>query len=463
MQPVFGDRKSTGDIFPPLGLAYIASYLRKHDIDVEILDANALDMPEDKVVEFIKSKSPSVIGFTTTTIIMPTVMSICEKIKSNSNLVIVGGPHVSAIPEETLHECAGIDMVVVGEGEITLLELLNRIENGRSFEDVEGLVYRKDGRIVRNPPRPFIHDLDSLDFPALDMLPIEKYRPAPIIDLGYSGKEFATIITARGCTGKCVFCASSGFWKRIRLRSAANILEEVDRLVKRGVKHIMIVDDTFTCYKKRVVEFCHAVIERRYNIVWNCYARVNDIDEEIIDVMKEAGCFFIFFGVESGSQEMLNRIKKFITLEQVGNAVRLTKQAGIMANCAFMMGHPGETYETMKVTLDFAIKLNPHIAEFYITTPFPGTELYEMCKSEGWLEGHDWRDFTIHKKANLRTCDIPAKEIENYVKYAYKRFYTRPEFMLLSFKQMIMNPKSIKLYINCIGIYANSVLKNRLP
>jgi len=463
MNPVFGKRETTGDIFPPLGIVYLATYLKKHNINVDILDANALDMTDDEVSEFIKSKDSAIIGFTTTTIIMPNVIGICNKIKRKDNIVIVGGPHASAIPEDTLEECENIDVIVVGEGEITTLELINKIKNNEKYDSVKGIVYRDGNSIKRTDPRGMIHDLDSLNFPDIDMLPLEKYRPAPIIDLGYAGEKFATIITARGCTGVCIFCASSSFWKRIRTRSAENILKEIDMLVKRGVKHIVIVDDTFTCYKPRLKEFCNAIIERKYDISWNCYARVPDVDEEVLGLMKKAGCFFIFYGVESGSQEVLDRIKKMIKLEDAEKAVKLTKRAGIMANCAFMMGHPGETYETMKMTLDFAIKLNPHMAEFYITTPFPGTELYQTCKENGWLGDRHWNDFTIHRKASLRTCDIDPPEIEKYVKYAYRKFYTRPKFALLSLDQIIRNPRSIKLYKNCVKIYANSVLRNRLP
>lgn len=465
LEEVFGERESTGDINPPLGILYIASHLRKHGIEVDVLDANALEMKEDEIVDYVESRSPSIVGFTCTTIIMPAVIRMSKRVKKKDNLVMVGGPHVSAVPVETLKESEDIDVVVVGEGEITALELAQAAGRGDRLYSIDGIVYRdrKSGKIKSTKPRGLIHDLDSLGPPARDLAPAERYRPGPILDIGFSGREFATIVTARGCTGDCSFCSSKSFWKRIRIRSSKSILEEVDTLVEQGVKHLMIVDDTFTCQKKRVIEFCEELIKRKYEIHWSCYARVSDVNPDMLRLMKESGCFFIYYGVESGSQEILNDSNKMITLEQAERAVEWTKKAGIITNCSFIMGLPGETEETLSMTLDFAIKLNPHIAEFYIATPFPGTRMYDHCKAQGWLKEYKWTEFTLHKKASLQTCGLPPDVIEDHVRVAYRKFYTRPRFMVLSLMKLISFPRSFRIYKNSFGIFANSVLKNKLP
>jgi anaerobic magnesium-protoporphyrin IX monomethyl ester cyclase len=460
---VFGERESTGDVNPPLGILYIASHLKRHNIDVDVLDANALGMTENEIIDYIGSATPTIIGFTCTTIIMPAVARMAEKVKRGDNFVIVGGPHVSAVPTETLEESEDIDIVVIGEGEITMLELAQAVEGGKSLTTVKGIAYRDAGEIRLTPSRGLIHDLNDLEFPARDLVPIEKYKPGPILDIGFSGKKFGTIVTARGCTGNCTFCSSKSFWKRIRIRNADNILDEIDYLVEQGVKHLMIVDDTFTCQRTRLIEFCEQLIKRKYNIQWSCYARVSDVDPHTLRLMKDAGCFFIYYGVESGSQEILDSTTKMITLEQVKNAVEWTKRVGIIANCSFIMGLPGETKETLKMTLDFAIELNPHIAEFYIATPFPGTQMYEYCKSQGWLKEYKWSEFTLHKKASLQTCAMLPEIIEDHIKNAYRKFYIRPRFMLLSLKKLASFPRSFRIYKNSIGIFANSVLRNKLP
>jgi anaerobic magnesium-protoporphyrin IX monomethyl ester cyclase len=459
MKEVFGERESTADINPPLGISYIASHLRKNNISVDILDANALEMGEKEIIEYVDAFAPGIIGFPCTTLIMPVVYRMAKKLKKVENTIIVGGPHVSAVPVETLEECPSIDIVVIGEGEITVLDLATQ----KNLSDIAGIVYRDGSTIKTNPPRRMIKDLDSIEFPARDLLPEEKYRPGPILNIGYQGNQFTTIVTARGCTGKCTFCSSRSFWKILRLRSADNILEEVDQLVKKGIKHLMIVDDTFTCLNTRVVKFCNELIKRKYNLKWNCYARVNDVDLATLKLMKKAGCFFIYYGVESGSQEILNDSNKMITLAQVEKAIRLTKKVGIITNCSFIMGLPGETKETLKMTLDFAIKLNPHIAEFYIATPFPGTEMYQQSKNKGWLADYKWDEFTIHHSATLQTCDIHPAEIKKHVQEAYRKYYLRIEYLISSLFQLIRFPSSLRIYKNCFFIFANSVLRNKLP
>ncbi len=463
LSAAFGGREESADINPPLGIAYIASFLRQYNIEVDVLDSNALNYTTEKTIQEIKQSKADIVGLTATTITMPLMKAVAAKIKTEDNLIIAGGVHVSSLPEQTLKSIENIDIAVIGEGEYTLLEITEEFKNNRDWSSIKGIAYRADGRIVRTGERDMIRNLDSLPFPARDLLPRHRYQPGPILQSGIKGERFTTVVTARGCTKKCTYCASGHFWKYLRMRSAENIIKELRFLKdKYAIQQIMFVDDTFTCSKPRLLKICSALAELK--IRWTCYARVTRVDMEMLKAMRKAGCFFIFYGVESGSQKILDNIKKGITLEEVEKVIKLTKKSGIITNCSFMLGLPGDTKETMQETLDFAKKINPHLAEFYVTTPFPGTELYQTAISKKWIvQDDDWSKYSLHRQNTLRTCEVDPKEVEAFAKKCYKEFYSRPSFMLMSLKKLITWPKSFYVYRNCLKIFYNLMVKDNLP
>lgn len=438
--------KKVISIQPPLGLAYLASSLEKNGLDVKILDANAELLTIEETANIIASSNAKYIGITAVTVTIPIVYNLSKAIKEKcSKKIIVGGPHVTFLPERTLKECNSIDIVVRGEGELTLVELIK----SRNLEKIAGITYRgTDGKILSNTDRLLIENIDEIPFPAMHLLPIDKYRPNIYFNKGYKGRKYARIITSRGCPNRCVYCSSTHFWKKLRLRSPENVVSEIELLVKNyDIRHLDFLDDTMTLSRERVKRICTLMKERGLDINWTCYARVNNITEDMVSMMKESGCFGIAFGIESGNQEILNRIQKNITIEQIRKAIQITKNSGIKTMCDFMIGLPGDTTETINQTINFAIELNPDLAFFSITTPFPGTELFDEAMSKGWItEDYSWDEMTLHGLTKFRNESVDSKYLAETYSRALKKFYLRPQFISNSMKRIIQNPYEFKNY-----------------
>lgn len=447
---VYENRKKAASLDAPLSIAYLASVLEKSGHDVEILDANAFNLTIDETINKISKSDAKVVGITSTTTVMPITYKICDGVKKLSDkIMVVGGPHVTFVPERTLNESKGIDIVARGEGEDTLLELVKKKGNPAG---IKGLTYRKGNRIVKNPDRIFIKDINGLPFPARHLLPMHAYRSGSAISSGTDGHKYASMITSRGCPNKCTYCSSSHFWgTRVRFRTPENVIEEIEKLVKEyGTKEIFFKDDTFTFSPIRTRQICDLLIKKNLGVRWSCYARVNTVNKEILTLMKKAGCFALDFGIESGNQEVLNRIKKNITLDQARKALKAAREVGIITYSSFMFGLPGDTFSTSIDTINFAIELNPDVAQFFITTPFPGTELYDEAISKKWIDKvKSWGDLNIATSGcNFKNDSLTSEEIKWLVSYAYKKFYLRPGFFWYSIKRVIKEPQLIKRYIN---------------
>ncbi len=444
---VYKNRKNAAALDAPLSIAYIAAVLEKNKIKVDVLDANAYNLSVNQTAERIAKNKAKIVGITSSTTIMPVTYRLAKKIKRERKdiIIVVGGPHVTFMPAQTFKDCPEIDVIVRGEGEITMLEL---VKNNGDPERISGVSYKKGGEIISNPDRKHIENLDSIPFPARHLLPMHLYRSGSPISAGEGGLNYASVITTRGCPNKCTYCSSSHFWgTKLRFRSPENVVDEIEHLVKKyGVKEIFFKDDTFTFSQTRTEKICDLIIKRDLKIKWACYARVNTITARLIKKMKDAGCFALDFGIESGNQKVLDRAKKNITLKQAESALKIAKLAGIMTYASFMIGLPGDTMETAKQTIDFAIKLNPDVAQFFITTPFPGTELYEEAIKKEWIaEIENWGELDISKGV-FRNDKLTNKQIHVLVSNAYKRFYLRPFFIFQSLKRVLKNPKLIKRY-----------------
>jgi len=455
---LYKKRKGAASVDAPLSLAYIAAVLEENGREVGILDANALNLSIDEVAERVLKSGAGIVGLTATTTIMPLAYMLAEKIKeTNSDVVIaIGGPHVTFMPERTLRECGAIDIVVSGEGEMTMLQL---VKNGGRPHGVQGVTYREGSRIVSNPARMPMEDLDSLPLPARHLLPVHLYSSGSIMTSGRDGKEFASMITSRGCPNKCTFCSSSHFWgTRVRYRSPENVVREIEFLVDTyGTKEIFFRDDTFTFSPVRTEQICDLIVEKGLKIKWSCYARAKSITPGLLYKMKKAGCSVLNFGVESGNQEILDRIKKNMKLEDAERAIRLAKMMHINTYASFILGLPGDTRETVRQTVDFAIKLSSDIVQFFIPSPFPGTELFDEAMEKGWIHKIErWDDFSTAACSNFRNDALTNSQIKAMVAAAYRRFYMRPGYFMQSIMRLVMNPRMAAKY--AAGFFAISDL-----
>jgi len=335
---------------------------------------------------------------------------------------VLGGVHPSVMTDEVLKE-ESIDFVIRGEGEETLNELIS----GKEIAKISGLSYKIGNKIIHNQSRPVVQDMDTLPIPAYHLLPIKKYFPAKG---SYKRLPAMGMMTSRGCPGRCTFCMGNYLGDKIRVRSAEKIFEEILLLHnKYGIKEISFYDDTFTTRKENVKKLCEKIISEKLDISWSCFARVDFVDEDLLKIMKLAGCHQIMYGVESGDEEILKNIHKKISFEKVEKIVKITKKLGIEVRAAFMFGNPGETIETMQKTIDYAIKLKPDVVIFNITTPYPGTEMFKWAKEKGILITENWNEYDLSKPI----MNLPTVKPEDVIKYynkAYKDFYIRPGYLL---------------------------------
>lgn len=380
----------------PLGLAYIASILEKDGFAVRVIDMDPMGINLSMLKEEISRNKPEIVGISFMTPQYNHVVKILKLVKEiDSNAkTVAGGPHVSALPQEML-DIPELDFVVVGEGENTMRELVATL-SGRGnlkIEDIKGIGFIKNYKYILNEPRELISDLDAIPFPAWHLLPMDKYSVANLG--GRRNLPVYPLLSSRGCPNQCIFCSSHVvFQRKFRQRTAENIIAEIECLNKEyGATQFDFVDDTVTVNKKRMELLCDYFISSRKEYLWMCNSRVNTITKELLIKMYEAGCRRIDFGVESANTDILKNIKKRITLEQVINAHHWAKQAGMIVSSFFMVGNLGETEEHIRRTAEFIDKLETDYASATISTPFPGTELYAIADSKGWIQERDWSKY----------------------------------------------------------------------
>ena len=412
---------------PPLGLASIAAVLEGENYQVEILDANALQLSESEVAK--ETGNVDIIGITAMTPFINSAIKVAKEIKKGKpgSTVIVGGAHVTVLPEETLRNVPEIDIIVRGEGEETVVELYEALKSSDSLQKVRGITYRDNGRSKSTPMRPLIANLDSLPFPAYHLLPLHRYKPHPP-----HGRRlpFMAMVTSRGCPYNCIFCSKPIFGGKFRSQSQQRIASEVEYLARKfKIKEIAFYDDIFTLDKKRIAKLAEEFKKRNLSLPWTCETRVDLVTEELLKEMKQAGCYMIAYGIESGNQTILNSLRKKITIEQVTEAVKVTRDVGIQSIGYFMLGSPGETPLTIRQTIDFANYLPLDFAQFSVTIPFPGTDIYNLYLEQG-IGNENWDNFIY---ADLRSVSAPVLEtallskddLQKWNAKAYKEFYLR--------------------------------------
>jgi len=434
----YGGLEGHGGKALPLNLAYLAGYLRakRPDIEIEVLDCEGLGLTYPKIEQEIKKINPDLIGITVPTPAFAQVLEICRIIKqeiSKDIITVLGGPHPTALPRETIAE-EDIDICVVFEGEIAFTELINALDRKTSLKEIKGIFFKdKDGNVIETEKRELVKNLDSLPFPAREFFDTDLYFPPPTKRV--SNKKAGNMITSRGCPYQCTYCMASFMWQRqVRFRSIENVMKEIEECIdKYNIREFNFHDELFTVNKKRTIEFCQEVKKRKLDIAWVCMIRVDFADEETLREMKEAGCKKIMFGFESGSQMILDKMKKRVALEKAEQVVRLVKKIGIKTAGNFMFGNIGETEETIKQSIRLANKLNTDTMAFFIASPYPGTEFYQIAKKNGYFRKDiEWKDFTLvsNNLSPLNLPGLPAERILEWQKKAYRQYYLRPKYVL---------------------------------
>ena len=403
--------------FPALGIAYIASSLRAAGHDIELLDGKLDNLTIDQIVNRVRDRPPDLVGITCMTVEYPRAVEIAGRIKDDHSEVpiMVGGAHVNAVGRQALEEGDGFDYACVGEGEHLACELADALERNADPSAIPGLVSRQDGELVTAPPRLPPEDYDLLPFPAWDL---------------FRAVDTLPLITHRGCPFKCVFCShNSGF--KPRYRTPANVLDEVEQILERyRPERIRIEDETFGLHMGRTKLILEGILERGFHegVRFSAQTRVDRVDDEFIRLLKTANFETLELGVETGNPDMLREIKKGITLEQVEHAVGLAKGNGLRVWCKFILGHPHETHETIRDTIDFIAKINPNQLSVSIMTPFPGTPIHEMAlRGEGGyrLLSGGWEDFDKYSSGVLELDTVSLGQLKRYQIACYFNLYVR--------------------------------------
>lgn len=422
--------------YPPMGVISLASILRQHNYEPFLFDSTIVKNPLIQLENVLRNNHFDIVGITFSSITAEGAFWTAQKVKkiNPSTIVIGGGYHPTVMTKQVIAN-RNFDFVVRGEGEITFPELLEGLENKMAgLENIRGLAFRRGKEIIINPPMPLIENLDILPLPAYDLLQLDAYSSPSA-----TRKPYITYIRSRGCPFNCNFCGvQQMFTRRYRFESSQKTVENIDYLVQNfGIKEILFKDSEFVINQKSVMELCDLLIEKKYDLVWGCNARVDMVSQELLKKMKEAGCNQITYGVESGDQRILNRIRKGITLEQTRKAVALTKSVGIKCITNFMFGNPEETKASMEATIKFAIELDPDFAAFNNLLAFPGSDVYEEAIKNNWFLNGPPKSFT-YESLRLNATNVSIEELDKFIKKALFSFYFRPRYILKRLRRLTL-------------------------
>ena len=420
----------------PLGLASIAAFLRQRNVDVHVIDAWALNLDYQSLELRIAELCPDIVGIT---VMSPRfnqaqATADCARKAAPDALLVLGGPHPSAMPEETLRKISSADVCVIGEGENTLFQIASTCKTPGFLSRIDGIAYRDSASVIRTKPVELIENIDLLPFPARDLFPIENYQTHPPYGIK---KPYMTMITSRGCPYHCSYCSKEVFGNRLRMQSPKRVVDEMEYLVRKyGVKEIHFYDDDFTMNQKRVIGICDEIKSRNIKIVWSCTTRVDLVNLELLKKMKKAGCWLISYGVESGNQQILDTMQKGISIEKIEESFALTRKAGIKTLGYFLAGLPGETSETLSDTIAFSKRLNPDFAAWGVLIVFPGSPFYTMLKDGkfgGFAKTRDIssEDFAYHL---VFEDNLTFEQSSQASGQAFIDFHMRPSYI---FKRLV--------------------------
>jgi radical SAM superfamily enzyme YgiQ (UPF0313 family) len=414
-------------IVPPLSLGYLAGSLRKEGHEVDIVDCLRDKITHKKFSNILAEQKPDIVGFTAMTAYYPDAQKYISIAHSAGIMAVLGGPHASALPEQTLNETPELDFVVVGEGEETFVDLLKNLKNP---EKVRGIAFRDGNNIRINEPRDLIRNIDDLTL-AWDLIPPNKYPNSPH---GTVAKNFpvAPVITSRGCAFDCTFCTSKVTWRRrVRFRSPSKVVDEIGMLVKNyGVKEIDIEDDNFTLNKEHAMRICDEIIKRNLKISLACPSgiRIDSLNDELVKKMKKAGFYLIGFGIENGNQEIIDRIGKGFKLDAVQKVVKMVNDVGMLSYGFFIIGLPGETNKTIQNTIKFSISAGFKRATFSLFSPLPGSKDFDDWVKKNNIAHFDWSKHRLDE-AVFETDILSAEKLKKWQTLAFRKFYMKPKNM----------------------------------
>jgi anaerobic magnesium-protoporphyrin IX monomethyl ester cyclase len=463
------DRLREGEeSIPGMGMLILAAVARQRGYRVHLIDAKQQGTSPEEVSDQITRLRPDYLGLSATTISVTNAARIAHRVKQQQpgTVTILGGPHVSAIPERTLDAFDAIDFGVAGEGEVSLFELLDCLQQGRPVHEVPGLVYRRDGKVLANARAPFIDDLDELPWPAWDLLPDFPHRFQPSL-FTYPRTPVATLITSRGCPYSCSFCDRSTSGKKGRLHSVEYVASLCRHLEGLGVRHIIFVDDLFTVRKQRVVQLCEAFLDNRFRFSWSCNSHPNLLDSSTLQLMKRAGCWQIAYGIESGSQRILDVVKREVRIPKMRETLRMTRAAGIRTKGYLMIGHPTEGLDSLAEDVSFLKEVELDLCQITKFTPYPGTPAYPTIRQHGSFE-EDWERMNAMNFVFVPR-GLTEEILETYFDHLYRVFYGRPDVLWSLAQLLVREPRYLKRLAVSSGVYlrgkfaAGRYLLGRLP
>jgi radical SAM superfamily enzyme YgiQ (UPF0313 family) len=420
--------KENEGCFPPLGIMYLASFLKSHESGCEVLlvDAVAERLDHEGIQRRLASFAPHVVGVSCWTFSLIDSLKVAEGVKKRDPSVVtcLGGPHVTIYPRETVSFPA-VDFAIAGDGECAFAALIGRLKTGGRFDTVPNLHYKESGAARSSPAVESETDLDALPLPDRSLLPLEHYTSLPD-----GGAKITTMVTSRGCPFRCTFCFQQG--TRWRHRSVGSIIEEISDCVSLGIRKIIFFDETFTVNRRRVLELCAELEKRALPVEWSCRSRVDTIDEEMMEAMLRAGCTRISFGVESADDAVLDRLNKKISIEQARRVFSSARKKRMTTLADFMIGCPGEGREETLETIELAVELDPDYVQFTLLTLFPATPLYGEALETGVVERDVWREYAERPSVDFSppVWNVYSREeTRELLALAYRRFYLRPRYV----------------------------------
>ena len=370
--------------FPPLGLGYIASALKQKNISVELVDCTFLTF--EQAIAKVRSSKPDIIGFYSMFSMKKTTIEMAKLLRNDCRLLVVGGPLPTLEPSGYLE---AFDIAVIGEGEEAMIDIAESYAQDIDISQISGIAYVEKGETRLTPLRKPIENLNALPFPARDQFDNDSYKQYYIRRFGYS---ISPLISSRGCPFSCDFCSRPVFGQSFRTRSAANIVDEIEEIIKLGYSRVWFADDCFTLNRSQVMAVCDELVKRDLRIEWECLSRVDTMDSQVASRMRSAGCVRVFFGIESGTNSILDLMRKQITVEQARKAVYNAKEAGLQVGAFFILGYPGENDDTVLRTVRFASSLPLDYLSFTLPYPIPGTSLFERVKNNGGFIVDDYEE-----------------------------------------------------------------------
>ncbi len=458
----YGRLSGAGSTLPSIGLLGLAAVARKAGHRVKIVEAAACNLSYEESLQQILNFKPDIVGFTAVTSSIYKAAKLSKMIKERSPeiKVIIGGPHITAVPEETMSRFPEFDIASIGEGEEVLQNIISCLENNGQLKNVQGILFRENSDLVKTKPHPLIQNLDELPFPAWDLIDNFPWGFKPA---AFKCKRLPAtyIISARGCPHLCIFCDTSVFSRQYRAFSAEYMIEMIKVLkTDYGIREILFEDDTFIIFKKRLIQLCETLIKEKIKISWSCNGRASSVKPDILKLMKKAGCWQISYGIESGDPEILEFSRKRTKIEQMTQALEWTHKAGILTKGFFILGFPNETEDTLKRTIDYA--KNNFLDDVSVSkmTPFPGSEMYRIGEKYGYIN-KDWEKMNL-----LDAVFIPFKlskeKLDMYQNKFLKEFYLRPVIIKTYILRLIKNPGNIKGILAGFKAFLNTVFSFRI-